>query len=107
MYRVLQNIIQNALLYSLEGSRIYITLSSDCNAVKVNVSNTSRDRLDEKMDYSERFVRGDSSRSDGGSGLGLSIAKCFTEACGGSLKVATRLDVFTVEIVFAGMEGQE
>lgn len=107
MYRVLQNIIQNALLYSLEGSRIYITLSSDCNAVKVNVSNTSRDRLDEKLDYSERFVRGDSSRSDGGSGLGLSIAKCFTEACGGSLKVATRLDVFTVEIVFAGMEGQE
>ena len=45
-------------------------------------------------------MRGDESRTDGGSGLGLSIAKSFTEACGGSLTVETDADLFTVTVAF-------
>lgn len=45
-----------------------------------------------------RFVRGDDSRSTSGSGLGLSIAKSFTEACGGTFHVTVKGDLFTVMI---------
>ena len=52
------------------------------------------------MDLTERFVRGDASRTDGGSGLGLSIARTFTEACGGSFAVQTEADLFTARVSF-------
>ena len=42
----------------------------------------------------ERFVRGDKSRTDGGSGLGLSISKSFTEACGGIFNIEIDGDMF-------------
>lgn len=52
------------------------------------------------MDFTARFVRGDASRTDGGSGLGLSIAKSFTEACGGKFRVETLADLFTAIVTF-------
>lgn len=52
------------------------------------------------MDFTARFTRGDESRTDGGSGLGLSIAKSFTEACGGTFEVETMADLFTVKVSF-------
>ena len=55
---------------------------------------------DIQPDFTERFVRGDESRTDGGSGLGLAIAKSFTEACGGRFLVRTEADLFAVEITF-------
>ncbi len=48
----------------------------------------------------DRFVRGDESRTDGGSGLGLSIAKSFTEACGGTFAIETNADLFMVTVGF-------
>ena len=66
----------------------------------VYLKNTSGTELETGKDFAERFVRGDSSRTDGGSGLGLSIAKSFTEACGGSFRVETDADLFTVVVAF-------
>lgn len=100
MYRVFQNLIQNALSYSLEGSRIYIALKEENGWFTAAVKNTSKTELPDGVDFTERFVRGDESRTDGGSGLGLSIAKSFTEACGGTFRVMTDADLFTVEISF-------
>ncbi|MCM1266591.1 MAG: HAMP domain-containing histidine kinase [Bacteroidales bacterium] len=100
LYRVFQNLIQNALQYSLEGSRIYMTLVSESERAVVQIKNTSSVELTENKDFTERFVRGDESRTDGGSGLGLSIAKSFTEACGGSFQVETDADLFTVTVSF-------
>lgn len=82
MYRVFQNLIQNAIKYSLQGSRVYISLQADERLVAVSIKNTFRQELDKDRDFAERFARGDQSRTDGGSGLGLSIAQSFTEACG-------------------------
>ena len=100
LYRVFQNLIQNALQYSLEGSRIYVTLESDGSRAVATVRNTSRDELPTGLDFTARFVRGDESRTDGGSGLGLSIAKTFTEACGGRFRIDTAADLFTATVEF-------
>ena len=100
MYRVFANLIENALKYSLEGSRIFLTLKKEEGKVEVRIQNTSKEELKEGKDFTERFVRGDESRTDGGSGLGLSIAKSFTEACGGDFHVETAGDSFTVLVAF-------
>ncbi|MCI8895882.1 MAG: HAMP domain-containing histidine kinase [Lachnospiraceae bacterium] len=100
LYRVFQNLLQNALKYSLAGSRIYLTMTMEGVMAAVYLKNTSGTELETGKDFAERFVRGDSSRTDGGSGLGLSIAKSFTEACGGSFRVETDADLFTVVVAF-------
>ncbi|NBJ92006.1 HAMP domain-containing sensor histidine kinase [Parablautia muri] len=100
LYRVFQNLIQNALKYSLQGSRIFLILTDKKEEAVVSIKNTSSVELDDGADLTERFVRGDESRTDGGSGLGLSIAKSFTQACGGSLSVKVDADLFTVTVVF-------
>ena len=99
LYRVFQNLIQNALRYSLEGSRVYLTLEVREGRAVAAVKNTSRE-LPAGVDFTARFVRGDKSRTDGGSGLGLAIASSFTAACGGTLRVETDADLFTVAVSF-------
>ncbi len=100
LYRVFQNLLQNALRYSLEGSRVYLSLTEEDGRAVARIKNTSGVELADSKDFTERFVRGDESRTDGGSGLGLSIAKSFTEACGGKLTVEADADLFTVTVSF-------
>ena len=100
LYRVFQNLIQNALQYALDGSRVYLTLTAGETRAEAVLRNTSRTELPAGVDFTARFVRGDESRTDGGSGLGLSIAKSFTEACGGTFRVETVADLFTAAVSF-------
>ena len=62
-----------------------------------------RARAEFEIDFTEeeilsRFVRGDKARHSEGNGLGLSIAKSFTEQCGGSFAVSLDDDMFKVII---------
>ena len=100
LYRVFQNLIGNALKYSLPGSRVYLNLTVEDGQASASVRNTSAAELKPGADYTARFVRGDESRTDGGSGLGLSIAESFTRACGGSLTISTEADLFTAVVTF-------
>lgn len=68
LYRVFQNLLQNALRYSLEGSRVYLTLTEENGQAVVRIKNTSGVELTGDKDFTERFVRGDESRTDGGKG---------------------------------------
>ena len=104
MYRVFQNLIGNALKYSLPGSRVYLSLAVEDGQASASVRNTSAAELKPGADYTARFVRGDESRTDGGSGLGLSIAQSFTRACGGTLTVTTEADLFTAVVTFPAAE---
>lgn len=99
LYRVLQNLIDNALKYSLEGTRVWLTLKEQNGFAVLTVKNTSSYEMDfTPEEITERFVRGDQSRTSEGNGLGLSIAKSFTEACGGYFRVIIDGDVFGAEV---------
>ncbi len=100
MYRVFQNLFQNAIQYSLGGSRVYVTLQVQGGLALASVKNTSCLEPEKDKDFTERFTRGDQSRTDGGSGLGLSIAQSFTEACGGKFALEIDKDRFMVSISF-------
>lgn len=101
LYRVFQNLLQNALKYSLDGSRVFITLKTDSKTARTTVKNISQEEIPSDIDFTERFVRGDESRTDGGSGLGLSIARSFTEACGGVFGIEVDADLFVVTVEFS------
>ncbi len=99
--RVLQNLISNTLKYSLLGSRVFIDLEVQGKEALVTIKNTANYEMDfDEEEILERFVRGDRSRSTEGSGLGLSIAKSFTEACGGRFAIKIDGDQFKVELRF-------
>ena len=100
LYRVFQNLLQNALQYALPGSRVYLDLTTQNGRAEASLRNTSREELPSGVDFTARFVRGDKSRTDGGSGLGLSIAQSFTEACGGTFRIETVADLFTAVVTF-------
>lgn len=97
--RVLENLLQNAIKYSLTGTRVYLSLSKDSNYAYLELKNISRDQLGiSTEELKERFVRGDTSRSTEGSGLGLSIAQSLTELMGGTLSIALDGDLFKVAV---------
>ena len=99
LYRVIQNLTDNALKYSMDGTRIYITVFRDNSDAVITVKNISAEEMNfTAEEITERFARGDSSRSTEGSGLGLSIAKSFTEANGGQFNVLIDGDMFTAEV---------
>lgn len=102
LYRVFQNLYTNALAYSLPGSRVYTQMERDESRVSISIKNVTRDPIapEDAEHLLERFVRGDSARSGEGSGLGLSIAKSFAEACGGRFSVHAVADLFCVLVEF-------
>ena len=110
--RVFDNLLINAVKYSLSGTRIYITLSRSDTKVRAEVKNISAYPLDfDPNEITERFVRGEKSRTTEGNGLGLAIAKSYTELCGGCFSIVTDGDLFKAALEFdyygtAGGEGK-
>lgn len=95
LYRVFQNIIDNALKYSMPGTRIYLTADMEGAEFVVTLKNVSEYEMDfTAEEIMSRFTRGDKARHSEGNGLGLSIAKSFTELMGGSFTVEIDDDVF-------------
>lgn len=105
MYRVLQNLIGNALKYSLKGTRIYIVAERKASQVCVTIKNTASYEMDFTAgEIMERFARGDRSRNTEGHGLGLAIAESFVKNMKGGLKVTVDGDQFKVQLTFPVVE---
>ncbi|MEG1256501.1 HAMP domain-containing sensor histidine kinase [Clostridium sp.] len=101
MSRVMDNLICNAIKYSLENSRVYLQVSKTNEYCEIVVKNISKYDLDfNEEEILERFVRGDKSRNSNieGSGLGLAITNTIVELHGGTLKVKCDGDLFKVII---------
>lgn len=105
MSRVLSNLIQNILKYTLKGTRVFITATEKNGSVVLELKNVSAYPLDFDPDeITGRFVRGDESRSTEGNGLGLAIAKSYTEICNGSFEVIVDGDLFKTILKFKKYE---
>ena len=73
MWRVLENIFGNAAKYAMPGTRVYADLKLEEDTVDLSLKNVSEHQLNISADeLTERFIRGDLSRSSEGSGLGRS-----------------------------------
>ena len=105
MYRVLQNLIGNALKYSLAGTRIYIIAERRASQVQVTIKNTAAYEMDfTSEEIMERFARGDKSRNTEGHGLGLAVAESFVKNMKGGLQVTVDGDQFKVQLTFPVVE---
>ena len=101
LYRVIQNLLDNALKYSLEGTRIYVELMREHGRASLRITNTAGYEMNfSKDEILQRFFRGDQARSGEGSGLGLSIAESFTRVSGGEFDLQIDGDQFNVFMKF-------
>ena len=101
MYRVVQNVIENALKYSLKCTRIFIYITEEAGNIVLKVTNTASYEMNfTEEEIMERFARAEKSRTSEGNGLGLSIADSFTKNCGGKFEIKIEGDQFTVTIQF-------
>ncbi|SEG04487.1 Signal transduction histidine kinase [Eubacterium ruminantium] len=108
LFRITENIVNNAYKYSKADSTVYMKLVSDGENAVMTLENLSAQRLEVSAeDLTERFVRGDRSRSTEGSGLGLSIAKSLTELMKGKFVISLSGNVFTVTVTFPLMKEEE
>jgi signal transduction histidine kinase len=95
LYRVIQNLLVNVLKYSMDNSRVYVTLKRQGANAVLTIKNMSRQEMNfTKEQVLERFFRGDTARSTEGSGLGVAIANSFTEVCGGQFDIEIDADLF-------------
>ncbi len=101
VWRVLSNLLGNAVKYAAPGTRVYLEVTDARGAVQISIRNISRDELTVTAEeLLERFVQGDTSRNTEGSGLGLNIAKSLMEVQHGSLELTLDGDLFKVTLTF-------
>lgn len=107
IWRVVENLFQNVSKYAMDDTRVYVETKkiaeeSGAGRVRLSIKNISDQPLNmDAEDLTERFIRGDVSRTTEGSGLGLSIAKNLTELQKGRFEIFSDGDLFKVVLTFA------
>ncbi len=100
-YRILENLFQNIYKYAMPGTRVYVDLTSNDDTLILSIKNISNHQLNISPDeLTERFIRGDESRTTEGSGLGLSISKDLTALQNGTFTIQLDGDLFKTIITF-------
>jgi signal transduction histidine kinase len=102
MWRIADNLFNNICKYAMENTRVYVDISTnEENTVELSIKNISASQMNIKgEELTERFIRGDSSRTTEGSGLGLFIAKSLTEVQNGTFEIQLDGDLFKVLMTF-------
>ena len=101
LWRVLDNLMTNVLKYAMPGTRVYLNLEYENDRPVLYLRNISAEPLNVRPEeLTERFVRGDSSRSTEGSGLGLAIASSLCKLQSIELNLAIDGDLFKATLLF-------
>ena len=101
LWRILENLYNNAYKYAMQNSRIYVDVAQRDGKAIFTIKNVSENPLNISADeLTERFVRGDVARTTEGSGLGLSIAQSLTKLQNGTFTLSIDGDLFKAEVAF-------
>jgi len=105
--RVLQNVLRNVLLHGAGDLKISLNLikagEDEEYESKLSLSFSNRMRPDSMLcteQVFDKFYKGDSSRQNSSTGLGLAIAKNLTEKMNGKLYVEAEDNIFVLQIQF-------
>ena len=100
--QVVVNLISNALKYTTQGGKVYISVKDIGNEVEFGIKDTGIGISEEDLPFIfERFYRADKSRNrlSGGSGIGLAIVKAIVEAHEGTIEVRSKVEAGTEFVV--------
>jgi two-component system, OmpR family, sensor kinase len=87
VFQVASILLDNAVKYTPEGGSILVRVEEEDDSAALEVSDTGVGIPEDELPLIfERFHRTDGSRTDGGVGLGLSIARQIAEAHGGEIR---------------------
>ncbi len=104
LYRAIENLYTNAAKYAQKNTTVYVELMVEKKMAIFTIKNISEELLHipngRYKDLTERFVRGEVSRTTEGSGLGLSIAKSLTQLMGGKFAVHVENNQFIAKVMF-------
>ena len=99
LVRIFDNLINNTLKHGLGALDISVVQTGN-GGVEINFENTTKDSdLDASRVFDE-FYTTDISRTKGNTGLGLAIAKQFTELLGGKICAECKNEKFNIKISF-------
>lgn len=100
-YRIFENLFTNIAKYALPGTRVYVSATAQPDYTEIAFKNISEAQMNFTPDeIVERFVRGDKSRHESGSGIGLAIVKSFTEVQNGTFSIEIDGDLFKAVVQF-------
>lgn len=108
VHQVLFNLVDNAIRFTPDGGSVVVRARAEDGAVRVAVADTGTGIASEHLPrLFERFYRVDHARAreDGGTGIGLAIARSAVEAHGGTITASSepgRGSVFTFDLPLAG-----
>lgn len=98
-YRIISNLLSNVKKYSAPDTRVYVGVYKENSYGCFEIKNISKEPLDINPDQlTERFVRGDESRTNEGNGLGLAIAKDLCALQCGLLELKIDGDLFKATV---------
>lgn len=100
-WRIFENLISNAIKYSLEYSRVYLNLYEEDDYVIFDIKNVSGYELNcTPNELRKKNKNSNLEKMAEGSGLGLSIANSLVDLQGGTMAIDIDGDLFKVTIKF-------
>ena len=100
--RIVQNLISNAVRYSEKRLEFRIEAKEE-ESISLDILTDPGEKVDTDRIF-ERFVKGDSARSNGGAGLGLYICKRFAEKMGGKICAGQDEESFVITLTLSRTE---
>lgn len=102
--RAVENLYTNAAKYAKADTHVQVELKKKNDNAILTIRNIMEQPMtfdsEAGVDLTERFVRGDKSRTTEGSGLGLSITKEIVSQMGGQFQVQVEEDLYIASITF-------